>query len=84
MARKKSDKNALTPIEEAFFKALEDGQQRGASRETLFGLTQKKESNGFASNVVDVHIKNLRRKLEGTYTIASVRGFGYVLTKNTD
>lgn len=33
------------------------------------------------SNVVDVHMKNLRRKLEGKYVIETERGIGYSMYK---
>lgn len=35
----------------------------------------------WSSNVVDVHMGNLRRKLRGLFEIEAVRGAGYIIRK---
>lgn len=69
----------LTYIEMQMYELLAQHPQ-GVERDVLAKVKAQKPERG--SNYVDVHIKNLRRKLkkEGV-VIVSMRGVGYKLVK---
>lgn len=67
----------LTDKEADLFRKLEKAMPAVLTRNEL----NPSEIPYQASNVVDVHIRNLRKKLEGTtYSVETVRGKGYRLT----
>lgn len=73
----------FTKTEKAFFDALKTAGDEGVSRTKLFHLTEgakDEPEDYFGSNVVDVHIKTLRKKLLNSKThvvVETIRGFGY-------
>lgn len=74
------DELKLNPLETQIFEMLYRAGDKGASREEL--LEYKVPVPTRKSNVIDVHIKNLRKKLVGTqYEIQTIRGVGYRIYK---
>lgn len=72
----KSPKSKLTPIEQTLLEFLTRHKGEAVEREVLYTVVNK--TSIFGSNLVDVHMKNLRKKLpEGT--IKTVRGIGYMI-----
>lgn len=73
-------KQKLTFVEQQMFDLLLDSGDTIVKREEL--ATAKPKPVLYNSNSVDVHIKNLRRKIkkEG-YEIVTRRGIGYQLKK---
>ena len=77
----------LTKTEEKMLTALRGAGEKGVDRTALGQLCQKPTESAtdgqnvwYMSNVVDVHIKNLRRKIVDTKeSIVTIRGFGYKL-----
>lgn len=70
----------LTLSEFEIFEALMKSEGRAVSRDTLTAVLYGRESTPL-ERAIDVHISNLRKKLEGsnkTALIRSVRGVGYV------
>ena len=71
----------LTVTEYALFLHLAHNQEKVLSREDIMRDVWRR-SVRFETNLVDVYIRYLRRKLDAigsTVSIATVRGFGYVL-----
>lgn len=66
----------LTPTEDLYLKTLE---QKGEL--SLDELVKLHVPTTRTSNLVLTHMKNLRRKLPKGYSIETVRGWGYRLTK---
>lgn len=66
-------REALTPIEWGMFLIL-SVNSLGATRTQLRGVLTEK--GGVGSNIIDVHIKNLRRKLENMFYIDTIRKGG--------
>ncbi|CCD89881.1 protein of unknown function; putative Two component transcriptional regulator, winged helix family [Bradyrhizobium sp. ORS 285] len=70
----------LTRNEQAIFDLLSKRSPEVVSREDIVAVCRSSRANasqfGF-SNIADVHIKNLRRKIDREIT--SVRGVGYRL-----
>lgn len=69
----------LTPTELSFWEALKKAGESGIARSSLQHLI-KGQRDGYYSNNVDVHVKNLRRKLRDSkqhITVDTIRGFGY-------
>ena len=76
-------RDTFTTTERAIFDALVEAGEKGLTRTELYTHTLKKDSPSYISNVVDVHIKNLRVKLKGTkYTLSTIRSVGYILVDN--
>lgn len=73
----------LTKTEEAFLTSLREQGENGCDRTRLALLCQnptEPRDHAFVSNVVDAHIKNLRKKLKDTKeSIVSIRRYGYKL-----
>jgi two-component system, OmpR family, response regulator CpxR len=70
----------LTLSEFEIFEALMKSEGRAVSRDALAAILYGRESTPL-ERAIDVHISNLRKKLEGsnkTALIRSVRGVGYV------
>jgi two-component system response regulator CpxR len=70
----------LTLSEFEIFEALIKSEGRAVSRDTLAAILYGRESTPL-ERAIDVHISNLRKKLEGSNkaaSIRSVRGVGYV------
>jgi len=70
----------LTLSEFEIFEALMKSEGRAVSRDVLAAILYGRESTPL-ERAIDVHISNLRKKLEGsnkTALIRSVRGVGYV------
>lgn len=74
---KTKENETLTPTENLYLDALK-ADPKGVSVEVLAAATV---SPIRASNLVAVHMKNLRRKLAGKVEIECVRGFGYRIAK---
>ena len=72
----KTETPTLTRIEQQYFDLL----KRDTHIVDRSYFTQLHEDYP-DSNVVDVHIKNIRRKLEGAYVIETHRGIGYSMRK---
>lgn len=69
----------LTPTEALYFDALLKNPD-GISREKLHPLRPSAPPR--STNLVDVHIKDLRKKIKGSgYEIKCVRKFGYKMEK---
>lgn len=68
----------LTPTEELYLNALREAPE-GVSRKSLASVKAPPAER--MSNMVDVHVKNLRRKLPPNMRIELVRGFGYKLVE---
>ncbi|MCE5219412.1 response regulator transcription factor [bacterium] len=68
----------LTPLEFALLLALARAPGRAFSRAQLVGSVYDTDYEGYERNI-DVHIKNLRRKLFGCDCIKTVFGVGYKL-----
>ncbi len=68
----------LTPLEFALLLALARAPGRAFSRAQLVGAVYDTDYEGYERNI-DVHIKNLRRKLSGCDCIKTVFGVGYKL-----
>ena len=66
----------LTVIERMYFDALMKHEE--IVPRSIFEAIHDDYPN---SNVVDVHIGNLRKKLAGIFIIESVRGVGYKIIK---
>ena len=65
----------LTNTEAMYLEVLKEYTE-GVSREDLSSI--RPEAPSYRSNLVDVHIKNLRKKLAAVgYGIEAVRGYGY-------
>lgn len=71
---KKVELPKLTLIERGYFDLL-SGANEVVDR-SRFGRFHDSMWN---SNVVDVHMRNLRNKLKGLYEITTVRGVGYIM-----
>lgn len=67
----------LTKREQQYFDELKDGVVVSAQ----FLHTQLHPDADWNSNVVAVHIKNLRKKLVGLYEIEALRGIGYKMQR---
>lgn len=68
---------ALTPMEYALVELLAMRRQRLVSRTTIYEHLFDEEDDSF-SNLVDVHVSNIRKKL-GRDFITTRRGQGYVI-----
>lgn len=65
----------LTAREAMYLEVLQEHTE-GVSREDLSSL--RPEAPTYSSNLVDVHVMNLRKKLAAAgYGIQAVRGYGY-------
>lgn len=64
----------LTKLEQQYFDLL-DKHNEPVSRDS-FGEFHE---DSWMSNKIDVHMKNLRRKLAGLYEIETIRGVGYLM-----
>lgn len=65
----------LTATEAMYLEVLQEHTE-GVSREDLSSL--RPEAPMYSSNLVDVHVMNLRKKLAAKgYGIEAVRGYGY-------
>lgn len=71
-----TDTPKLTNVEQQYFDILTE-----ATEPVMRGTLEMIHDSAYNSNVVDVHMMNLRRKLEGVYTIETIRGVGYKMTK---
>ena len=75
-----SDRIELTPLELGVMQALLDAGGEVVSRKRLLDLAWGERQEGVGSNVVDVVILSLRRKLDRhSGSIQTVRGSGYIL-----
>ena len=75
---------ALTPREYSLLESLASYQGQTLTRETI--LARVWFSEGIGSNIVDVYVRSLRRKMDrdrGARLIHSVYGIGYVLGPQT-
>jgi DNA-binding response OmpR family regulator len=75
---------ALTPREYSLLESLASYQGQTLTRETI--LDRVWFSEGIGSNIVDVYVRSLRRKMDrdrGARLIHSVYGIGYVLGPQT-
>lgn len=82
LARRGGHELELTPLEFALLVALARQRGRVLSKEYL--LREVWRFDGYHSNVVEVHVSALRRKLEaeGPRLVHTVRGIGYVFHAN--
>lgn len=74
---------SLTMREFDILQYLMESDGKVVTREELFAHLWPKEDIGF-SNVVDVHIRNLRSKIDDKYSkkiVRTVRGFGYSIQR---
>lgn len=82
-ARLNGSEIALTKIEYELLLYLTENQQKVLSRERILNRVWKTSSDP-QTNIVDVYISRLRRKLDGDpeISIQTLRGNGYRLTTN--
>ena len=79
----KGKKINLTPIEFRLLEVL-SGKEKVFTREELITLAFDMDYDGY-DRTVDVHIKNLRGKIQLNYTyIVTVRGLGYRFEGKSD
>lgn len=69
----------LTETERAYLKELRLGMPMTIARSHLAQVGKKIDTYGRLSNIVDVHVMNLRKKLGKRCRIDTVRGKGYQL-----
>lgn len=67
----------FTHIEKQIFEMLSETPGKLISRDRL--STARPKLNLYTSNAVDVHIKNMRKKLPANMEIVTKRGMGYFL-----
>lgn len=74
MAKKETKVIRFTKMEQKYLDLLKE-----TKGPVQLGLLMNLHPDTYNSNVVAVHIRNLRKKIDGFYTIESQRGYGYEL-----
>lgn len=78
--------NEIVPLTNSEFDLLELFMQNPNIILTRFQLSEHLNKDNYSikhSNIVDVHIKNLRKKLNTSEFINNVRGVGYTINKSS-
>ncbi len=82
-AKKEGQSVQLSAAEQRLLRYFMENPRQVLSRERLLRALRGDEGEAVASNLLDVHIHHLRRKL-GRDTIRTVRGMGYLFTGDDD